>query len=96
MKGRSEKAKTAIIKWCKENEVSLSDTHFYTREEWKARGEEYLNNSLLPITTEGDLYTVFSCEFGHALSDSFDKMLNGLGFMREMAYGWMVGIYKNN
>jgi len=96
MNNRSEVAKKAIIKWRRENEVGLTDTHFYTREEWKARGEEYLNYSLLSITTEGDLYSVLSCEFGHALRDSFEKMLDDLGFMKEMAYSWMVGIYENN
>ena len=52
-----EKLRNTISKWLVKNELAR-DTEFYTRKEWTARNEPYIQDAELVLIFEGALYHV--------------------------------------
>jgi hypothetical protein len=75
--------------WLIKNEID-GDTHFYSIAEWRERGEDYLNESDLVITTEGGLN--FKLNYGD--TEEFDDLVNSFGYYYEMGHSWNLGFYK--
>lgn len=90
MDGQLEKLITMVKLWLKKNELD-GDTSFYTIEEWKARGEDYLNDSEYVIVTEGGLN--FILNYGDP--EEFYDLVESFGYYYEQGHSWNLGFYKD-
>lgn len=91
------------VAWLK-NEVELylksrdlaHDSHVYTQEEWRERGEKYGNSAVLTIVTEGPLYQLLNYgEWPGATRElaDFNGFLDSLGLWYEQGHAWSVHLY---
>lgn len=73
-----------------------SDLHFYTREAWCDRGEQYGRTADLTLTLDGAaLYDVVNFtmpELG-PVQDAFVEFLGSLGYWYELGYAWSLHMY---
>jgi ubiquitin-protein ligase len=85
----------AIEQYLQSRELS-HDSHVYTQEEWRARGEKYGNEAPLTITTEGPLYALLNRGDWETAADEladFNRFLESLGLYYELGYAWTVHLY---
>lgn len=85
----------AVMAWLGKNHLT-HDTHLYTPEEWKARGEKYGQGSLFTITTEGSLNHLINYPETAAdarLLEQFGRFLEKLGVYYEQGYAWSLHFY---
>jgi hypothetical protein len=66
------------------------DTHVFTQEEWRKRGEAYGNNAPFVITTEGPFYDIYNYGTLPETRDRFDAIAAKHGYYFEPAYAWMI------
>ena len=93
MKNHTEIIKTLVTKWAEKYHVDLTDTYFYSPEEWSERKEEFCNMAVLVMTTEGELCEIL--EYGSPITrDSFYSMVEKAGYVIEQGYIWMFGFYR--
>jgi len=88
MNSQLDKMISMLKFWLEKNDLH-TDTHFYTPEKWKERGEDYHNDAELIITTEGGLYTILN--WGD--STEFDDLVEAYGFFYELGHSWNLGFY---
>ena len=72
------------------------DSHVYSQEEWRARGEKYGNEAPFTITTEGPLYALLNRGDWETAADEladFNRFLESLGYYYELGYAWTVHLY---
>jgi hypothetical protein len=69
------------------------DTHFYTQDEWQARGEPFGNNAELSLTFEGALYHLLNYHGGE-LADAFYAIAGKYGYYVDLGYAWSAHFYK--
>jgi hypothetical protein len=82
--------KHAVTEWLIKDGL-LGDAEFYSIEEWKARNEDYLNDSLLVLVIDGcTLHTMLN--FGGDTSE-FDDLVDSFGFSYELGHSWSMGFY---
>lgn len=67
------------------------DAEFQSIEDWLARGELYLNDSLSILLIDGS-YLHTAMNFGGDFSE-FDELVESFGFWYEMGYSWCLGFY---
>ncbi len=87
--------KVEVEKYLKKNKLS-HESHVYTQEEWRERGEEYGNDAVATIATEGPLYDLLNNgDWPGASSEirSFEEFLTGLGLWYELGYAWSAHLY---
>jgi hypothetical protein len=90
MKSEKEKLIDSIKLYIRKNEFD-NDTFIYSIEEWKERGEDYLNDSEFVITSEGGLS--FILNFGP--DEDFYDLIDSFGYYFEMGHSWSYGFYKD-
>jgi len=86
----------AVMAWLKERGLTY-DTHLYTPEAWRRRGEKYGNGSLFTITTEGTLNHILNYPESKAdllLIDQFQAFLKELGIYYEQGFAWSLHFYQ--
>ena len=82
--------KAAIAEWLTK-EGWLGDAGFYTVEQWRARGEPWLTDSLLILVFDGStLHTMLNFGGDH---DEFDELVQSFGFCYELGSHWNMGFY---
>ncbi len=82
--------KAAIAEWLTK-EGWLGDAGFYTVEQWRAREEEWLTDSLLVLVFDGStLHTMLNFGGDHA---EFDDLVESFGFYYELGNHWNMGFY---
>ena len=79
------------------NHQMFHDVNFYTQEQWKARGEQYLKKAEFVMTAEGMLYQSFN--YGDSKRDKrlyagFDKLVKDHGYFWEQGHAWSFGFYR--
>jgi len=88
MASQNDKLVKMLTLWLKKNGIS-GDTHIYEIDKWRERGEEFLNDADLVITTEGTLFTILN--FGD--TEEFDDLLASFGYYYEFGHSWSLGLY---
>lgn len=75
----------------------VQGTHFYSREEWAKRGEEFGQDSILTMTFDGNLLhdMLNDLEAGSELISDLDRLLSGFGYGYEMGTSWSLSLYPN-
>ncbi|CAB3808004.1 hypothetical protein LMG28614_06715 [Paraburkholderia ultramafica] len=69
----------------------LGDAKFYTIDEWRGRGEGYLDDALLVLVIDGSsLHTMLN--YGGDTSE-FDDLVESFGFWCELGHSWSLGFY---
>jgi hypothetical protein len=76
--------------WLKKNELD-GDTKFYEIDEWKSRGEPYLNDAEFVIVTEGGLNFMLNYGDPH----EFEDLVESFGYFYELGHSWNLGFYPN-
>jgi len=85
-----------VIEWAKSNHIDLTDTAFYTPEEWKARGEVHCTKSKLVMTYEGEINHVINGYTDDPMNyATLVATLDKLGYWFECGTSWYCGFYKN-
>lgn len=71
---------------------------FYTPEEWKERGEDYVTDAVLIVCHDGgDLAPLFNWDYcAYELREKMDEVLKKLGFFPEQCTSWYSAIYKKD
>ena len=73
------------------------DARFYTRDEWRDRGEPYGRDALVTLVIDGSpMYEVMNGYLSvseGSLFDRFEKMVASLGFHYELGFAWSVHFY---
>lgn len=90
MKNENEKIIESIKLYIRKNEFD-GDTEIYSIEEWRERGEEYLNDSEFVITSEGGLNFILN----YGPDEDFYDLINSFGYYYEMGHSWSYGFYKD-
>jgi hypothetical protein len=88
----------AINDFLDANDKALrGDAIVYTREEWRARREEYGNEAVCTLVIDGSpLHDCFNYgSYGWGTLERFQAMLAKLGYYMELGYSWTVHIYPN-
>jgi hypothetical protein len=69
---------------------------FYTPQEWRDRGEEYGDQSLLIVVHDGgDLARFFNYDYGdYAAVGAMEAALREAGYYAESCMAWYTAIYK--
>jgi len=89
-----ERVEKAVRQWAKELDISLTDTSFYSQEDWAKRKERFGNQAEVSITTEGELNLILTYgTYPHA-RDSFYELIEKLGYWFELGYSWSIHLYK--
>lgn len=78
-----ETARERIELWMRAHDL-WHDCHFYSGEEWKARGEPFGNNDDFTMTCEGD----FVHYSGTEVEERFYEFARSLGYFCEQGYAW--------
>lgn len=81
----------SIKLYLRKNELD-NDTTIYSIEKWKAREEEFLNDSEFVITSEGGLN--FILNYGDSIE--FYDLIDSFGYFLEMGHSWSYGFYFND
>lgn len=81
---------TMLKLWLEKNSLD-GDAFFYTIQEWRERGEQYLNDSEFVIVTEGGLNHMLN--WGD--SEEFYELVESFGYYCEMGHSWNIGFYKD-
>ena len=89
-----DKLRRGVHDWLADHELNR-DTRFYTREEWRARDEEYLADAPLVLVFEGELFRVMN---GHheqsmKLQHDLEQFVRCLGYLFELGHAWSMGFY---
>ena len=92
MNTKQQKIINTVKQWAKDNDVDLTDTGFYTPEQWRDRGETWCLNADLIMTYEGGLYEVINVHYP-ALFDSFFNTIQSIGYWFECGTHWYCGFY---
>ncbi|MCK6485020.1 MAG: hypothetical protein HUU22_07170 [Phycisphaerae bacterium] len=95
MADRLDQLRRELIDWLRRNELD-GDLSFWTQPEWGRRGEEYLNDARLVITTEGGLFHLLNYAFDNPKVDELQDFLSSFGFWFEMGHAWSIGIYEED
>ena len=85
--------KSILELWLKSKDL-FEDVHFQLIEDWKERGESYLNDSDLVMTFEGTLQSILN---GYLLDEEYDEFNNlceRFGYYMELGFSWCGGFYK--
>jgi len=85
----------AVWAWLVKRKLTY-DTHLYTPEKWRARGEKYGNDALFTITTEGELNHILNypeSKHDFKVIDDFSKFLKKLGVYYEQGHAWSLHFY---
>ena len=93
----TQKLIVAFTEFFKSEGIKLgSEKVFYTQEEWRARHEEYCNNSKLVVVYDGgahrDAMTLDGMNY--KLNQRMQDMLNKLGYYFEESTRWYGGVYS--
>ncbi len=80
----------SIELYIRKNEFD-GDTRIYKIDEWRARGEDCLNDSDFVITSEGGLNFILN----HGPDEDFNDLINSFGYYFEMGHSWSYGFYKH-
>lgn len=83
---------SVIKSWAIFYDIDLTDTSFYTPEEWKSRGEPWGDNSVLSITFEGELYNVINEGSYKEVNVLIDR-LKEIGYFGEQGFAWSMHFY---
>lgn len=82
--------KHALFEWLVKEEI-WGDAQFYSLEEWRARQEPYLTDSLLILTIDGStLHTMLNCGGD---TRELDDLIESFGFYYALGHSWNLGIY---
>lgn len=85
-----KRMRAAVQEWLTKEEI-LGDAHFYSIEEWNAREEPYLGDSLLVLVFDGStLHTMLN--YGGD-TEEFDDLIDSFGFWYELGHSWNMGFY---
>jgi hypothetical protein len=76
--------------WLNKNSLD-GDLHYYTIDEWRMRGEPYLNDSEFVIVTEGGLN--YMLNYGD--STELYELVESFGYYVELGHSWNFGFYKD-
>lgn len=88
MKSQKEKIIEGIRLYLRKNDLD-NDTILYNIDEWKERGEKYLNDSEFVITSEGGLN--FILNYGDPYE--FYDLIESFGYFMEKGHSWSYGFY---
>lgn len=91
MINNKEKLIESIFLYLRKNDLD-GHTTLYTIEEWKERGEDYLNDSEFVIISEGGLYSILN--YGDC--EDFYDLIESFGYFIEMGHSWSYGFYFDN
>lgn len=85
-----DRMKSAVSEWLIK-EGLLGDAEFYSVDQWKARREDYLTDSLLILVIDGStLHTMLNFGGDH---EEFDDLVESFGFYYELGNHWNMGFY---
>lgn len=90
MKSSKEQLIESIKLYIRKNEFD-GDTNIYSIEEWRKRGEDYLNDSEFVITSEGGLNFILN----YGPDEDFYDLIDSFGYYYEMGHSWSYGFYKD-
>ena len=80
--------------WLREHDLLDRDLHFYNREAWCERGEQYGRTADLTLTLDGAmLYDVVHSSSFAVTHDAFVEFLATLGYWYEIGYMWSMHLY---
>ena len=70
--------------------------HFYTREQWNARGETIGNNASLTLVTEGRLQRALCgyCDDSAEIEEELQKICDRNDWHYEIGYSWSIHFYE--
>jgi hypothetical protein len=83
MKANLDRMRSAVQEWLTKEEI-LGDAHFYSIEEWQARKESYLDDSLMVLTFDGS--TLFTMLNYGGDTEEFDDLIHSFGFWYELGH----------
>ncbi len=92
MTERLDQLRRELTDWLRRNDLD-GDLSVWTQTQWQQRGEDYLNDARLVITTEGGLFHLLNYAFDHPKVDELQDLLSSFGFWFEMGHAWSIGIY---
>lgn len=82
--------KAAVTEWLIK-EGLLGDAEFYSINDWRARSETFLNDSVLVLVIDGSpLHTILN--YGGD-STEFDDLVESFGFYYGLGHSWNMGFY---
>ncbi len=89
-----ENLRRSVHAWLVDHELN-ADTRFYTREEWRARDEEYLADAALVLVFEGELFRVMNSHHEESikLQADLEQFVRSLGYFLELGHAWSMGFY---
>lgn len=90
MKSNVELLIESIKLYIRKNEFD-GDTHIYSIEEWRKKGEDYLNDCEFVITSEGGLNFILN----YGPDEDFYDLIDSFGYFYEMGHSWSYGFYKD-
>ena len=92
MRAQIEILKEVFEEWLRIHGLDY-DYWIYTPEEWKVRGEKYLNDAGLVIILENQLFNIFEFLSNGEIEDELQDLAGGFGYYLEKAYHCMIGFY---
>jgi hypothetical protein len=69
------------------------DFWIYTRDEWRARGEELLQKAELVIAFENQLVSILNYTGPWDIEDELQDLAHGFGYYFEIGHTWNIGFY---
>ena len=72
---------------------NINDVDFYSKKDWKARGEEYSLDSDVVMTFDGGFMYDIVNNYGQA-GIELNEALKEIGLYTEQGYSWNCGFYE--